>query len=413
MRAELDQHAPARSISRGLAEPVRVRVGANSETPPEILCLLANDPLVTVRAAVAMNEAAPPQAVHLLAKDDDERVRALIARKLGALAPGLSDHEQERLRQQTYEALAALAADEAVRVRAALADVLKEMPDAPRELILALAHDTELPVAEPVIRFSPLLTEQDLLALLTEAPHHATIISVARRPHLNEAVCDRIAATANVSAIRVLLSNQSAAIREATLDALITSGAEHIEWHEPLVRRPKLPAGSARKLAEIVADHLLEVLANRADLDGGLLGELRSRLKKRLEARACPAPAGCGAGTVSWTDGAAPGTGKRVTETMLLQAARQGDAKLAAALLASAAGVPLAVVQRAGALRSTKGLVSLIWKAGFTMAVAAPVQALLARLAPAALLGPDPGGNFPLAADEMRWHLDFLGRMGR
>ncbi|MBN8905669.1 MAG: DUF2336 domain-containing protein, partial [Rhodospirillales bacterium] len=284
-----------------------MRVGANADTPPEILCLLANDPLVTVRAAVAMNEAAPPEAVHLLAKDDDERIRVLIARKLGALAPGLSDHEQERLRQQTYDALACLVVDEAVRVRAALADVLKDMPDAPRELILALAQDPELPVAEPVIRFSPLLTEQDLLALLTKAPHRATVISVARRPHLNEAVCDSIAATANVSAIRVLLTNQSAAIREATLDALITSGAEHIEWHEPLVHRPKLPASSARKPAKIVADHLLEVLANRGDLDAGVLGELRARLRKRLEAKACPAAAANGCESVSWTGGAAPG----------------------------------------------------------------------------------------------------------
>jgi uncharacterized protein (DUF2336 family) len=285
------------------------------------------------------------------------------------------------------------------------------MPDAPRELILALARDPELPVAEPVIRFSPLLTEQDLLALLAKPPNHDTVISVARRPHLNEAVCDSIAATADVSAIRVLLSNQSAAIREATLDALIANGAERTEWHEPLVRRPTLPAGAARKLSEIVANHLLEVLASRADLEPGLLRELRVRLGKRLEADAGPpAISPCGE-AVSWTGGAAPG--KRVTETMLLQAARLGDAKLAAALLAAAAGVPLPVVQRAGALRSTKGLVSLIWKAGFTMAVAAPVQALLARLAPAALLGPDPGGNCPLAADEMRWHLDFLGRMGR
>jgi hypothetical protein len=302
-------------------------------------------------------------------------------------------------------------ADEAVRVRAALADVLKEMPDAPRELILTLAHDPELPVAEPVIRFSPLLTEQDLLALLTKSPRHATVISVARRPHLNEAVCDSIAATANVAAIRVLLTNQSAAIREATLDALIAGGAEHTEWHEPLVRRPRLPAGSARKLSEIVANHLLEILANRADLDPDLLRELRGRLRKRLEADACPPPTTYGGETMSWIGGTAPG--KRVTETMLLQAARRGDAKLVATLLANAAGVPLPVVQRAGALRSTKGLVSLIWKAGFTMTVAAPVQALLARLAPAALLGPDPSGNFPLAVDEMRWHLDFLGRMGR
>ena len=40
------------------------------------------------------------------------------------------------------------------------------MPDAPRDLILRLARDAAMEVAEPVIRFSPLLTEDDLLALI-------------------------------------------------------------------------------------------------------------------------------------------------------------------------------------------------------------------------------------------------------
>lgn len=412
----------ARSVARGLEEPARVRVGACVETPPEILCVLANDPLVTVREAVAMNEATPPHAVHRLAKDEDERVRVLIARKLGALAPGLSGREQDRLRQQTYDALAALVADEAVRVRASLSEILKEMPDAPRELVLALARDCEIPVAEPVIRFSPLLSEQDLLALLTAPPHPATVVSVARRPHLNEDLSDAIAATANIAAIRALLTNQSAGIREATLNALIANAAEHADWHEPLVRRPTLSAQSARKLAEIVAAHWLEVLASRADLDPGLIQDLRARLAGRLDATPTqPArlsaigPPAVGPAAIPWrqVEAAAPPAGQLVTEAMLLHAAQQGDASLASALLAAAAGMPLAVVQRAGSLRSTKGLVSLIWKAGFTMAVAGPVQALLARMAPAALLGPDPGGNFPLAMDEMRWQLDFLCRIGR
>ena len=51
---------------------------------------------------------------------------------------------------------------------------------------------------------------------------------------------------------------------------------------EPLVRRPVLPSRSARKLAEIVATHLLEVLATRADLEPALLRDLRGRLAERL-----------------------------------------------------------------------------------------------------------------------------------
>ena len=69
--------------------------------------------------------------------------------------------------------LAELVEDEAVRVRAAIADVVKDMPQAPRELILRLAHDSAVPVSEPVIRLSPLLTTEDLLALLARRPARA------------------------------------------------------------------------------------------------------------------------------------------------------------------------------------------------------------------------------------------------
>jgi hypothetical protein len=82
-------------------------------------------------------------------------------------------------------------------------------------------------------------------------------------------------------------------------------------------------------------------------------------------------------------------------------------------LLAVAAGTSVTVVDRAASLRSAKGLVSLVWKAGFTMRSAVALQSLLARLAPEAILTSSPGGNFPLAVEEMRWQLEFLGRMGR
>ena len=69
-------------------------------------------------------------------------------------------------------------------------------------------------------------------------------------------------------------------------------------------------------------------------------------------------------------------------------------------------------MDRAASLRSAKGLISLVWKAGFTMRVAVALQTLLARLAPDAVLMAGPGGGFPLAVEEMRWQLEFLARMG-
>jgi hypothetical protein len=71
------------------------------------------------------------------------------------------------------------------------------------------------------------------------------------------------------------------------------------------------------------------------------------------------------------------------------------------------------VVDRAASLRSAKGMVSLVWKAGFTMRAAIAAQFLLARLPPDTVLTAGAGDSFPLAVEEMRWQLDFLGRMGR
>jgi FAD/FMN-containing dehydrogenase len=124
MNTDASTYSAAKSQACSPDEAARVRLAANPRSPPEILYYLAKDPAVTVRAAVATNDEAPLLAAHALACDQDPRVRILIARRLGALAPGLTDREQDRLRRQTYEALTRLVVDEVVRVREALADVL-------------------------------------------------------------------------------------------------------------------------------------------------------------------------------------------------------------------------------------------------------------------------------------------------
>jgi uncharacterized protein (DUF2336 family) len=398
---------------------MRVRLGVSTASEPDVLRELANDPSVTVRAALALNPAAPSPANESLAGDPDNRVRTLLARKLAALAPSLSAADQTVLHRETWNTLLALATDEVVRVRATIADAVKDMPVAPRELVLRLAHDTEISVSEPVILLSPLLTTDDLLALLVNAPAPRTALAVARRSRVDDEVSDAIAASADGVAIRALLANPSAQIREATLDALIVRSVEHTDWHEPLVRRPSLPQRAARMLSEIVATRLLEVLATRADLPPPLAEELRSRLVARLRSDALKSDAMKQADRLEPTPeqmlAEVRGLAERgqLAEEAILDAARRGDVRYAAALLAVAAGTSVAVVDRAAALRSAKGLVSLVWKAGFTMQAAIALQGLLARLAPDAVLTGGQGGNFPLAVEEMRWQLEFLERMGR
>ena len=396
---------------QGLEEAARVRLGTATDTPPDLLQDLAGDPAVTVRAAVAMNAAAPAHADDLLAADQDERVRTLLGRKLASLVPDAGSPYRRQLEGQALRTLAALVEDEAVRVRAAIADALKEMPDAPRELILRLAHDSALPVSGPVIRLSPLLSAEDLLVLLAEAPGEGTAAAVASRPGLPGSVADAIAASADDRLIAILLANRSAAIREATLDALIARAVNHPDWHDPLVRRPTLSAGAARALSEIVAAELVAVLAARSDLDPELTRELQRRTAARLpRGRPDPADATLLAAIARAREINAAG---QLDEAAVLAAAQRGEARLCTAMLAMAAGVAPAVVDRAVTLRSTKGIVSLIWKAGFSMQLAGPLQVLLCRIGPGAALRAGDGGCFPIANDEMRWQLEFLQRTGR
>ncbi len=400
-------------------EAMRVRLGASAETAPEILVVLASDITVTVRAAVAINLATPPAVDALLASDADERVRTLLARKLGALVPSLSQDRRDALREQACATLAMLVEDEAVRVRAAIADVVKELPTAPRELILRLARDAALSVSEPVIQLSPLLTPEDLLALVTSPPAQCTALAVARRPKLPEILCDAIAATNRTDAIAAMLANGSAAIREATLDALVGRARDNETWHEPLVRRPSLSAKAARTLSDIVTNQLLGVLAGRADLEPNLARTIHHRLTERLHPERPNAERGMFPATAETVPQSPVAAARRLQgqnmldEAALLAATHRGEARLACAMIAVAADIPVSVVERAATLRSTKGLVSLIWKAGFSMRVAAPVQLLLARVAPAAVLSDTSQNGFPLSLEEMRWQIDFLMRTGR
>jgi len=379
----------AKRTARGGDEHARTALAVRPTTPPELLYFLATDSVPLVRAAVAANVATPPQADRRLADDPDPRIRGLLGRKLAPMAPRLAFDRQDRVRGVAWETLLKLAADTAVSVRAIIAEELKDLPDAPRDLILRLAHDASMDVAEPVIRCSPVLTEDDLLSLVRQPPVPETVTAVARRPGLSEALADAIVTAALPEAIAALLDNPSAAIREATLDGLVADAAKHTGWQECLVRRPALSATAMRVLATAVAEHLLEPLAARPDLDPTVTTLLKARIAKRLGAVVPMAPP---------SDGA----------TAFLEAAQHGDRHAMRRLLAKSARVAPVLVERAERLRSPKALLGLAHAAGFTPALGLLAQTVLAGLSPKEAMAPTEAGGWPINEDELAWQIEAL-----
>ena len=107
-----------------------------------------------------------------------------------------------------------------------------------------------------------------------------------------------------------------------------------------------------------------------------------------------------------------PSGGQRLDEgePAFLDALRRGDHAAATSLLAASALVPRELVAATIAMRSQRGLVSLAWKAGYSMRAAVLLQSQLAGIAPDALLCAGADGGCPLGRGEMVWQIGMLSR---
>lgn len=403
----------ARELAADAEAEVRAELAARPDVQPEILYYLAEDASPEVRRHVARNGQAPPQANFLLAGDQDEGVRSDLAAKIVRLAPGLSANEQDRLRRLTYETLEILARDQMTKVREIVSDALKDVADAPPEVIRRLARDAELAVSAPVLQFSPVLTDEDLLEIIAASPPTGALSAISKRSEVKARVADAIAATDDVEAIALLLGNPSAQIREETLDRLVDRAADIEEWHRPLVERPHLSPRAAGKLARFVAANLLQGLAARQDLEPDAAVAVAAVVRKRLDELEATGPAKADARKAADETTALMRAQQlrfqgKLDESTVDTALSGGDHAFVMAALAVLAGLSFATVRKTVHTQSAKGIIAVTWKAGLSVGLCDQLQSKLLRL-PASRHLHARGGIFPLTADEMEWQLEFLG----
>lgn len=410
----------ARDLARHPDPSIRQRLAARKDLRPEVLYYLAEDDCPEVRIEIVANDKTPAPAHQLLAHDTDERVRCDLAYKIARLTPELSAEEQSRLQQVTYEILEILARDQLVRVRQILAETLKDMTSAPQSVIKKLAMDIELCVAAPVLEFSPLLTDEDLLEIINCGPVQGSLSAISRRATVSAQVSDTIVDCDDIPAITRLLANPSAQIREETLDMLVERSAKIKEWQSPLTHRPHLPMKVARKLATFVANSLLGVLQARSDLDSETMREVALMVHRRLDA---PEPQDhIFNGVASVHIDGDHGDGKalsdhvqqlhaqgRLDEEAVSNALKERNTEFVTEALALKAAVSAQMIDKVVSAQSAKGITALAWKAGFSMRFAVKLQTGLARVGPRDIINAKNGIEYPLSEDEMEWLIEFFG----
>lgn len=395
-RAALETHRA--SVERELA--------ARTDAEPEMLYYLADRGEGDARKRVAANATAPAHADRLLADDVDPEVRAELAKKIGRLLPDLLNPERERIAQLTLETLQRLANDQTPRVRAALAEEIKHLNCVPKDVVVKLARDLDDIVSAPILEYSPLLSDADLLEIIATARAQNALSAVARRRGISTTVSDAIVASLDIPAVAALLTNPSARIREEALEQIVEH-AEHIPpWHAPLTMRTDLSIRALKRIAGFVGSALLEQLCARNNLDDDTRALLNRALKTSLEKDAVAARTQTEHAQDEVDDLYRRG---KLDDAFVEGAVDLGRRETVIEALSLLANAPRVVVEKIFAARSAKAVTSLAWNAGLSMRTAFKIQSLLLKLHSDELLPARAGVAFPMSDDEMRWHLSYFG----
>ena len=385
-------------ILEGDNEAARRDLAARNDAPPEALYYLAAEGSPAVRRSVAANPSAPAQANRHLADDKDDDVRVELARKIGQLLPKLPPEYTKRMRDLTIETLERLARDTLPRVRQALAEEIKALDCVPPRLIKALARDVEQ-VAAPILEYSPLLSDSDLIEIISSAQASFALQAIAKRRPLRANVAEAIATALDVPAVATMLLNSSAKIRHQTLDKIAQQAERVKDWQEPLVFRDELPQRVVRRLAGFVSKALIEALAAKHDLDEKTRRHLKDRLQKRFDEEA---HGGKGPDLLALKKAG------KLDDAFVEGAIDRGSRELAIAALALLAALPPETVARIFQTGSAKAVTAVVWRAGLSMRIAFKIQTLLLRLPTPELLPARDGVHFPLGEHEMTWHLNYF-----
>jgi uncharacterized protein (DUF2336 family) len=390
---------------------VRCILAQRQDIRPEVLYYLAEDEAVEVRRYVALNPSTPRQADLLLASDREEGVRLRLTEKIANLAPDVSEAERDKIQALTFEALMVLSRDQAVKVRQILSATLKGVDGVPCDVIRQLASDMELVVSGPVLQFSPVLSDEDLLEIISSSHANGALNAIAKRANVSESVSDAVISSNERSAIADLLGNRSAQIREEALDLLAERATDIVEWHVPLVRRPRLSPKAAKRMAHYLADNLLKSLEERKDLPEDVVLSIKQEVKRRIEGDNS---------TAEEIEGEYE-TLDPMEEVQKIQ--ENGDLnedkiidwmdatqwQYVVAALAVLTGMRRVKVKKIVSSQSAKGIMALAWKSGINAHLGESLQFKLAKMPIGNILKATEEGEYPLNEEEMNWHLELFG----
>lgn len=195
-------------------------------------------------------------------KGCSESCAELTAIMTDLLSIRLSDRESELI----TDVLLALMKKAETDLKAALADRLAALDQAPLRMILALAND-DIAVADPILRASPVLHDLDLIYIL-QAKGFEHGRSIALRADLSSTLIDMLADTEDFEIALNLANNDAISLTAHAYEIFSDMAKTEQALAQPLLTRDDLPQDIAGKLYSFVSAELKKMLTEKYGIGG-------------------------------------------------------------------------------------------------------------------------------------------------
>lgn len=212
-----------------------------------------------------------------LLHDKSEESRAeMTAKVVAEFTEGELSADERRIAEDIFRVMIH---DTALRVRESLAEHLKSSPDIPHEIAVELAKDVDS-VALPILEFSTVLTDEDLVSIVqTQNANKQT--AVARREHVSETVSEALIDTGEEQVVAELVANDGADIAEAAMHRVLDTFKDSERVKGSMAQRAKLPVTVVEGLVAAMSEKLRESLLATGKLNPDVASDLVMDVRER------------------------------------------------------------------------------------------------------------------------------------
>lgn len=152
--------------------------------------------------------------------------------------------------------------DTEVEVRKTLAEALKDAPGIPNDVMVDLARDIR-EVALPVLQFSEVLTDADLIEIIESTEDANKQIAVSKRQTISPAVSVALIETKNDQVVDTLLHNKNATLSEEGYTKIVDNFADKQDIMQTMIEREALPVTVVEHLAKTISNAIYDQLSDK------------------------------------------------------------------------------------------------------------------------------------------------------